>query len=99
MAAHKIFWIALGLGSGPDGSGPAVRFIWTDFQAERSILDPFWTDFDVWGWTRTLVSHDLDLAWPDLAKISMLRLSIGSGMVRLRTSKLIQNGSRIDRFA
>ena len=41
-----------------------------------------------WGWTRTLVSHDLDLAWPDLAKISMLRLSIGSGMLRLSSCML-----------
>ena len=33
-------------------------------------------------------AHDLDLAWPDLAKISMLRLNIGSGMLRLSSCML-----------
>ena len=28
-------------GSGPDGSGPAVRFVGADFQGKPLILDPF----------------------------------------------------------
>ena len=38
-----------GHGSGLDGFGQPVRFIWADFQAKPSILDPFWTKFDVFG--------------------------------------------------
>ena len=34
-----------------------------------------------WAETGTLVSSDLDLDWLALAKISMLRLNIGSGML------------------
>ena len=41
-------WI-FGPGTGPDGSGWAVRFIWTNFQAKRPVLDPFGTKFDVLG--------------------------------------------------
>ena len=41
------------------------------------------------GQTGTLVRQDLYLAsWPDLAKISMLRLNIGSGMLRLSACML-----------
>ena len=35
--------------SGPDGSGHALGFIWSLFQAKPSILDPFRTRFDVFG--------------------------------------------------
>ena len=38
-----------GHGSGLDGFGQPVRFIWADFQAKPLILDPFWTKFDVFG--------------------------------------------------
>ena len=38
-----------GHGSGLDGFGQPVRFIWADFQAKPSILDPLWTKFDVFG--------------------------------------------------
>ena len=41
-----------------------------------------------WAETRTLVSRDLDLDWLALAKISMLRLNIGSGMLRLSSCML-----------
>ena len=35
-----------------------------------------------------MVSHDLDWVWLNLAKISMLRLNIGSGMLRLSSCML-----------
>ena len=38
-----------GPGTGPDGSGRPVRFIWTNFQAKRPVLDPFGTKFDAFG--------------------------------------------------
>ena len=38
-----------GHGSGLDGFGQPVRFIWADVQAKPLILDPFWTKFDVFG--------------------------------------------------
>ena len=46
-------WI-FGPGTGPDGSGRAVRFIWTNFQAKRPVLDPFGTKFDDFWSDRTL---------------------------------------------
>ena len=48
------FFAVFGLRSGPDGSGQPIRFIWSLFRAKRSILDPFWTIFDVFGPDRTL---------------------------------------------
>ena len=42
----KIFLAVFGLRSGPDGSGQTIRFIWSLFQAKRSILNPFRTKFD-----------------------------------------------------
>ena len=47
----------------------------------------------IWIWG-PLVSHALDLAWSDLAKISMLRLNIGSGMLRL-SSCMLRLGLRL----
>ena len=38
-----------GPGSGPDGSGPPVRFIWADVQGKPLILDPFRSKFDDFG--------------------------------------------------
>ncbi len=38
-----------GPGTGPDGSGRPVRFIWTNFQAKPPVLDPFGTKFDAFG--------------------------------------------------
>ena len=43
-----------GLRSGPDGSGQPIRFIWSLFQAKRSILEAFRTKFNVFGPDRTL---------------------------------------------
>ena len=43
-----------GPGTGPDGSARVVRFIWTNFQAKRPVLDPFGTKFDDFGSDRTL---------------------------------------------
>ena len=50
----KIVGAVFGLRSGPDGSGQAIRFIWSLFRAKRSILDPFQTIFDVFGPDGTL---------------------------------------------
>ena len=44
-----IFCRIFGLKTGPDGSGQPSGFIWTKFQAKRSILDPLRTKFDVFG--------------------------------------------------
>ena len=42
------------LRSGLDGSEQAVGFIWSLFRAKPTILDPFWTIFDVFGPNQTL---------------------------------------------
>ena len=54
FSLKSLFFAVFGLRSGPDGSGQAIRFIWSLFQAKRSILDPFRTKFDVFGPDRTL---------------------------------------------
>ena len=51
---NLVFVTVFGLRSGPDGSGQAIRFIWSLFRAKRSILDPFRTKFDDFGPDRTL---------------------------------------------
>ena len=51
---NKFFGQEFGLKSDPDGSGHAIRFIWSYFRAKRSILDPFRNKFDVFGPARTL---------------------------------------------
>ena len=61
-------WL-LGSGSGSDGSGSAVRFTRSDFQAKPLMLDPFQTKFDGF-WVDGNFGHDLrltlpDLTWPD----------------------------------
>ena len=43
------FLAVFGLGSGPDGTGHAVGFIWSLFRAKPPILDPFRTKSDVLG--------------------------------------------------
>ena len=55
----NLFLAVFGLRSGPDGTGQAIRFIWSLFRAKRSILDPFRPIFDVLGPDRTL---------PDMAR-------------------------------
>ena len=50
----KIVFGHFGLRSGPDGSGQAIRFIWSLFRAKRSILDPFWIIFNDFGPDQTL---------------------------------------------
>ena len=52
----NLFLAVFGLRSGPDGTGQAIRFIWSLFRAKRSILDPFRTKFDVFGPDRTLAN-------------------------------------------
>ena len=44
-------WI-FGPGTGPDGSGQPMRFIWPDFQAKRLVLDPFGIKFDALYYSR-----------------------------------------------
>ena len=44
-----MFWQIFVPKTGPDVSGQSSGFIWTKFQAKPSILDPFWTKFDVFG--------------------------------------------------
>ena len=44
-----VFCRIFGLKSGPDGSGQPSGFIWTKFQAKRSILDPIRAIFDDLG--------------------------------------------------
>ena len=48
---------------GPDGSGQPSGFIWTKFQAEPSILNPFKRNLMFLAPTGTLVGQDLGLAW------------------------------------
>ena len=38
-----------GPGTGPDSTRRPLRFIWTNFQAKRTVLDPFGTKFDAFG--------------------------------------------------
>ena len=45
----EVFCNVLGLRSGPNGSGQLIGFVWAKFQANRLILDPFGTKFDVFG--------------------------------------------------
>ena len=54
FSLEKKIGAVFGLRSGPDGSGQAIRFIWSLFRAKRSILDPFRTIFDILGPDRTL---------------------------------------------
>ena len=67
--SKRIVWAVFSLRSGPDGSGQAIGFIWTLFRAKPSILDPFWTIFDVFEPDRTLADvADMsrrDLTSPD----------------------------------
>ena len=49
IGSFVIFCQIFGPKSGPDGSGQLLGFICTKFQAKPSILDPFRTQFDVFG--------------------------------------------------
>ena len=63
-----------GLGSGLDGSGQVVGFIWSVFRAKRTILDPFRAKFDVFGPHPDFGWPGLDLGrpWPTLADLGRL---------------------------
>ena len=63
-------WI-LGPRTGPDGSGRTVRFIWTNFQAKRPVLDPFGAKLDALG-----ASHNFggDLTSPGLPQPNNFQL-------------------------
>ena len=91
--------LVFGFMIGPKRSERPVGFIWSKFQAKRSIPDLFRNRFDVSDLPRILVIPYLSLAgtlgpWPsyeagsDGAKISMLRLNNGSGMLRLSSCML-----------
>ena len=58
-------WI-FGPGTGPDGTGRPLRFIWTSFQAKPLVLNPFGTNFYAFGLIHNFGRDLTDLTSPVL---------------------------------